>query len=31
MITLKLIAWIAYIGLDIWINYVIIEKKQGAA
>jgi hypothetical protein len=28
MITLKLIAWIAYIGLDVWINYVIIEKNK---
>jgi hypothetical protein len=28
MITLKFLVWIAYIALDVWINYVIIEKNK---
>lgn len=28
MITLKLLLWLVYIGVDVWTNYVIIEKND---
>lgn len=28
MITLKLLLWIVYVALDVWTNYVIIEKND---
>lgn len=28
MITLKLLLWVVYIGLDVWINYTIIEVNN---
>lgn len=28
MITLKLFVWVAFIAIDVWINYTIIEKNN---
>lgn len=28
MITLKLFVWVAFVAIDVWINYTIIEKNN---